>query len=128
MAIDRRRLLEQFSAAWNARDVGAAMELMTDDCEFGASVGRGPGTRYRGRSEVERAFRAFLSGEPDPGTAIGPVSYLVSEHFAVTRWTTTTRRHGEPDVVVGACDIFTFRGDAIASKDTYRKVLGEPPC
>jgi ketosteroid isomerase-like protein len=127
MSDARAALIEAFSQAWNDKDVDAAMDLMSEDCEFRASVGPEPGTAFVGRDEVRRGFALFLapSDAPEPETELAPL--LVHEDFAVTRWTS---RWPQPDgtaVEVRACDVFQFAGDRIRSKDTYRKVAGPPP-
>ena len=85
---DNEALVEQFAAAWDARDVDRAMELMTDDCWFHTSIGPSPGARYTGRAAVRSAFTAFLAPDPDPYVTTGPVATLMGAGFAVTRWST----------------------------------------
>lgn len=125
---DRESLITRFIEAWGARDVDSVMTLMAEECEFHTSVGPGPGTSYVGRTAVERAYRAFLEPPADPHVEAGPLQVMVSEDFAVTKWTSRTSRPGEDPSVVAACDIFVFDGDRIGSKDTYRKALGPAPC
>jgi ketosteroid isomerase-like protein len=127
---ERAALLEQFTAAWEAHDLDALMALMTDDCRFRASVGPEPGSTFDGPDEVRHGFALFLGRarvlDPEPAETVTEPP-LISDEFAVTRWTTRVRHSIGPPFVVSACDIFTFAGAQIASKDTYRKVSGNPP-
>lgn len=121
---DRAALLEAFTEAWEARDVDALMALMAGDCSFRASVGPEPGATFAGRAAVRRGFEQFLGGPaPSPVPDTDTEQPLVSEDFAVTRWTTRIpQAGGGPPVVVRACDVFEFDGEHISVKDTYRKV------
>ena len=125
--IGREALLQAFAEAWTARDLGGLMELMAQDCEFGASVGPEPGASFVGREQVRRGYKLFLGrpGGPVPETTMAPT--LVNEAFAVTRWTSRWVGPDGAPVEVQACDVFEFEGDRIKRKDTYRKVGGELP-
>ncbi len=126
---DRIALIESFASAWTARDVDALMALMAQDCEFRASIGPEPGMTFTGRAAVRQGYELFLG--PGGSSTTEEEEMLVSEDFAVTRWTSRTSgpgpngAPGSVDVVVRACDIFEFTGDRISRKDTYRKSV--PP-
>jgi ketosteroid isomerase-like protein len=121
---DRLSLIEAFTEAWTAGDLDAVMDLMADDCQFGASVGPEPGTRFVGRDAVRRGFSLFLAADgPPPESENAPV--LVGEDFAVTRWTLRLPSADGPPTVVRGCDVFEFDGDRISAKDTYRKAPGQ---
>ena len=128
---DRIALIESFARAWTARDVDALMALMAQDCEFKASIGPEPGTTFTGRAAVRQGYERFLGPGGSTTTTTEEEEMLVSEDFAVTRWTSRapgSGPNGSPgsvDVVVRACDIFEFTGDRISRKDTYRKSV--PP-
>lgn len=122
---DRAELVDRFSAAWDAKDIEALMELMAEDCMFRASVGPEPGLTFLGREAVRRGFAQFLSaGNGSPAPETETEAPLISHGFAVTRWTSWLRTPDGPAVVVRACDILGFEGDRIKFKDTYRKVSG----
>ena len=127
---ERAALLARFTAAWEARDLDTLMALMTDDCRFRASVGPEPGATFDGPDEVRHGFALFLGRTPasdaEPAETVTE-SPLISEEFAVTRWTARIPHPDGPPSVVRACDIFTFAGPQIACKDTYRKLSGNPP-
>jgi ketosteroid isomerase-like protein len=124
---DREQLIEAFTAAWNAKDLDAVMDLMADDCAFRASVGPEPGRSFVGRDAVRHGFSLFLGPDvgPPPDTECAPT--LVHRDFAVTRWTLRWPGvDGAPGIETRGCDVFEFDGDRISVKDTYRKVA-EPP-
>jgi len=113
------RLIEEFGAAWSARDVDALMELMAPECEFRASVGPEPGRSFVGREEVRDGFAAFLAPTDGPPPDTESLPLLVGPDFAVTRW--IARVDGAP--VVHGCDVFEFSLGRVRLKDTYRKVV-----
>jgi ketosteroid isomerase-like protein len=125
MTDDRRvALLEAFSAAWNAKDLNAVMDLMADHCEFRSSVGPEPGTHFAGRDEVRRGFEIFLKPSDAPQPQTVHEEMLVTGDFAVTRWTLRMPGADASSSDVRGCDVFEFDGDRIKLKDTYRKVAG----
>ena len=124
----RRKLLAAFSAAWDARDVDALMDLMAPDCEFRSSVGPEPGGVFLGPKEVRRGFELYLAptgASTEVDVAMAP--HLISERFGLTRWTATSRHTDGTTTVVQACDVFEFEGALIRTKDTYRKTFGTLP-
>ena len=120
----RAELVGRFTDAWNSQDLEALMELMTDDCMFRASIGPEPGATFIGRDEVRRGFEQFLAGSDGPAPRTETEKPLISDNFAVTRWTTYLAGSDDPPLVVRACDILGFEGNRIKFKDTYRKVAG----
>lgn len=125
---NRAELLDRFSAAWGAGDVDALMTMMTETCVFRASVGPEPGATFSGPDDVRRGFSLFIgAAATDSGVQTDTEDPLITEDFAVTRWTSRYPRSDGPPVVVTACDILGFEGDRIQFKDTYRKVSGDLP-
>jgi ketosteroid isomerase-like protein len=120
----RERLIQAFTDAWNAKDIDAVMALMADECEFRASVGPEPGTRFVGRDEVRRGFSLFLGPSTGPEPSTEADEPLIHGDFAVTRWTLRWPHGDGAPADVRGCDVFEFEGDRIKVKDTYRKVVG----
>jgi ketosteroid isomerase-like protein len=113
-------LLERFMAAWNARDVNALMSCMSDDCEFLSSAGPDPaGTRYRGRDAVNAAYAALFDNFPE--AAWTNARHFVIADRGVSEWRFVGRDREGRAVDVYGCDLFTFDGDRIRTKDSYRK-------
>ncbi len=113
-------ILDAFCAAWNRHDVESLMLFMTDDCVFESSAGpEACGTRYVGRDAVRRGFADAWEAFPD-------AQWNNARHFwsgdrGLSEWVFTgTRSDGQQHEVTG-CDVFTFRGDKIAVKNSYRK-------
>ena len=115
--------LEAFCACWNRHDIEGLMPFMTDDCVFMSSAGpEACGTRYTGRDAVRRGFMAVWEMVPDAQWNNG--RHLISGDRGMSEWVFVgTHRDGHRIEVTG-CDVFTFRGDKIVVKDSYRKQRG----
>jgi len=113
-------VLQAFADAWNRHDVDALMSFMTDDCVFEASAGPNVcGTQYVGREAVRAGFAEVWATFPD-------AQWVNARHFVhgergVSEWTFAGTRSDGTRVEVNGCDLFTFRGDKIALKNSYRK-------
>lgn len=113
-------LLQAFADAWNRHDIEALMTFMTDDCVFEASAGpQVCGASAVGRDAVRRAFQEVWMTYPD-------AQWNAPRHFVcgdrgVSEWIFTGTRQDGARVEVNGCDVFTFRGDRIVVKNSYRK-------
>jgi ketosteroid isomerase-like protein len=118
MTVER---LQAFAEAFNQHDADAVMRFMTDDCVFVLSWGPEiHGARFEGRDAVCAGFLAVWETYPD-GQWSQPHHFVTGDR-GVTEWIFTgTRAHGTR-VEVNGCDVFTFRGDRILVKDSYRKI------
>ena len=113
--------LQHLLAAFNAHDLGAVMSFFTDDCVLemprAASVGaevRGVGGRAIGTGKpLRRHPRRPLRRRPPLGER-QPGLLGVAAH-----------RDGHPGRAdrFRGCDLFEFRGDKIARKDSYWKLV-----
>ena len=113
-------MLQAFAEAWNRHDVDALMSFMTEDCVFEASAGPDVcGTRYVGRESVRTGFAEVWATFPDAQWR--NVRHFVHEERGVSEWTFTGTRADGTRVEVDGCDLFTFRGDRICLKNSYRK-------
>jgi steroid delta-isomerase-like uncharacterized protein len=113
-------MLQAFAEAWNRHDVDALMSFMTEDCVFEASAGPDVcGTRYAGLESVRAGFAEVWATFTD--AQWGNVRHFVLEERGVSEWTFTGTRADGTRVEVHGCDLFTFRGDRICLKDSYRK-------
>jgi steroid delta-isomerase-like uncharacterized protein len=119
-------LLQAFADAWNRHDVDALMSFMTDDCVFEASAGPDVcGTSAKGRDAVRSAYLEVFATFPD-------ASWNSPRHFVcgdrgVSEWIFRGTRKDGTHVEVNGCDLFTFRGDKIVVKNSYRKNRAAPP-
>ena len=117
-------LLQAFADAWNRHDIEALMTFMTDDCVFQASAGPEVcGASWTGRDAVKSAFQEVWATYPDAKWS-SPRHFVCGER-GVSQWTFSGTREDGTRVEVDGCDVFTFRGDKIAVKDSYRK--NRPP-
>jgi dienelactone hydrolase len=114
--------LEAFAQAWTRHDIDALMSFMADDCAFHASAGPdASGTRYIGREAVRAGFVKAWTDFPD-------AQWTRARHFVqgargVSEWTFVgTRASDGQRVEVDGCDLFTFQGDKIRVKDSWRKM------
>ena len=113
-------MLQAFADAWNRHDVDALMSFMTDDCVFEASAGPDVcGTLYEGRKAVRAGFSEVWATFPDAHG--GNARHFVCGNRGVSEWIFTGTRADGTRVEVNGCDVFTFRDDKIAVKNSYRK-------
>ena len=113
-------MLQAFADGWNRHDVDALMSFMTDDCVFEASAGPDVcGTLYEGRKAVRAGFSEVWATFPDAHW--GNARHFVCGNRGVSEWIFTGTRADGTRVEVNGCDVFTFRDDKIAVKNSYRK-------
>ena len=113
-------MLQAFADGWNRHDVDALMSFMTDDCVFEASAGPDVcGTLYEGREAVRAGFSEVWATYPDAHW--GNARHFVCGNRGVSEWIFTGTRADGTRVEVNGCDVFTFRDDKIAVKNSYRK-------
>jgi len=116
----REDILRPFAKAWNNRDIDILMSFMKDDCLFIVSMG--PDicvARYTEMHTVRTAFSKVFTTFPDAHWSGG--HHFIFEDRGVSEWTVTDTRANVTRVEVNRCDIFTFRGNKIAIKDSFRK-------
>lgn len=113
-------LLQAFADAWNRHDIDALMAFMTNDCVFEASAGAQVcGTSCVGREAVRGGFEEVWATYPD--ARWDSPRHFVCGDRGVSEWTFRGTRKDGARVEVNGCDVFTFRGDKIALKNSYRK-------
>ncbi len=113
-------LLEKFSACWNAHDVEALLDCMTDDGIFYGSAGTDrDGNKSVGKGALRASYSELWATFPD--AAWNQVRHFVSGNRAVTEWHFTGTKADGSKVNVRGCDVFLIRDGKIAVKDTFRK-------
>jgi ketosteroid isomerase-like protein len=115
----RDRVLRDFTAAWDARDIERLMRHMTEDCVYLASVGPEPGRTYVGSPAVREGFREMLQYDANGDSKGGRV--FIAGDAGVAEWSYLKRDQNGSVVEVRGCDIVEFRGLKIARKDAFRK-------
>lgn len=113
-------ILDGFANAFNAHDVDRILSYMTDDCVFEASAGPDvDGEKFTGKEAVRKAFEDVFKTYPD--ARWDNVRHFISGERAVSEWTFTGTKPDGTKVEVTGCDLFTFRGEKIAVKNSFRK-------
>lgn len=114
--------LQRLVDAFNAHDLDAVMGFFADDPVL--ELPRGPhpwGRRFQGREAVRAGLASRFAGIPD--VHYGDDRHWVSGDRGCSEWLLTgTTLQGER-VEVRGCDLFEFRGDKIARKDSYWKLV-----
>jgi steroid delta-isomerase-like uncharacterized protein len=119
---DSIALLERFIAAWNAHDVEALLDCMTEDGVFQASAGPAPfGATAIGRAALRQAYAAIWQTYPD-------AQWTKARHFAsgasaCSEWIFVGTKADGTRVEVQGCDLFTLRDGKIAVKNSFRKQI-----
>lgn len=112
--------LQSFADAFNAHDLNAIMNAMTDDCVFQASAGPYvEGETFQGQAEVRKAFENVFKTFPDAQWS-NPRHLIIGDR-GISEWTFSGTKSDGTRVEVTGCDLFTFRNGKIAVKNSYRK-------
>lgn len=116
----RRACLERFADAWNAHDINGLMACMAADCEFRASAGtEACGAAHTGREAVRATYAAVFEAFPDAAWTNPRHTVAGDRGFSEWRFVGTDRQGVR--VEVDGCDLFTFDGDLIRVKNSFRK-------
>jgi steroid delta-isomerase-like uncharacterized protein len=112
--------LKAFGDGWNRHDVDFLMTFMADDCVFETTAGKEVcGTRYAGREQVRAAFTRVFQIFPD--AQFNTARHFVAGDRGVSEWIFTGTTVDGKKVEVKGCDVFTFKDDKIAVKESYFK-------
>jgi dienelactone hydrolase len=113
--------LDAFAQAWNRHDIEALMSFMAPACVFHSSSGPdASGTRHVGQEAVRAAYQKAWTDFPDAQWT--RARHVVSGSRGMSEWTFVgTRASDGARVEVDGCDLFTFVGDKIRVKDSWRK-------
>jgi ketosteroid isomerase-like protein len=114
--------LERLLDAFNAHDLDSVMSFFVDDCVLEMPRGPDPwGRRLEGSERVREGLAGRFAGLPD--VHYGEHRHWVSGTRGCSEWLLTgTTREGEK-IQVRGCDLFEFRDDKIARKDSYWKLV-----
>ena len=115
-------LLLQINEAFNSRDVARILAFFADDATF--LMARGPeacGRRVQGKAAIGQVladrFKVITDMRWDH------IDHFVTGDRAVSVWTVTGRGADGERLNYQGCDLYRFRGDKIAHKDTYWKLV-----
>ncbi|MBM3614707.1 MAG: DUF4440 domain-containing protein [Alphaproteobacteria bacterium] len=119
----RRATMEALMTAFNSRDLDALMACMAEDCAFHSAAGPGAeGVVHRGRAAVRAAYAAVF--DTFPQAEWGKGAHHVEGDTGLSTWQFRGTTRDGAVVDVRGCDVFTFAGDLISLKDSYRKARG----
>lgn len=118
---NRIHTLRAIAAGFDSHDLDRIMAHFTDDCVFESP--RGPeafGRRVEGIEADRAAFADRFAGIPD-------VRYTDDSHFVagdrgVSEWLLSGTAVDGTRIEVRGCDIWTFRGDKVALKNSFWKI------
>jgi len=121
----RLDVVRAVTRAFDNHDLDGIMEHFTEDALFESP--RGPdahGQRFVGTEHVRQAFAGRFAGIPD-------VRYTDGEHFVcgdrgVSEWLLSGTTTGGERIEVRGVDIWTFRDDKIAVKNSFWKIRTKP--
>jgi len=117
----RMAILREVTAAFDKHDLDGIMAHFVDDCVFESPRGgEAWGRRVEGREAVRAAFADRFAGIPD-------VRYTDDSHFVagdrgLSEWLLSGTTTEGQRIEVRGCDIWTFRDDKIAVKNSFWKI------
>lgn len=117
-------LMRAISAAFNSRDVDRIVDCFTEDGVF--CLARGPesvGRTLRGKAAIRQALADRFKQIPD--MRWDHEEYILAGDRAISLWTVRGRGGDGEALNYQGCDIYTFRGDKIAHKNTFWKIVEE---
>ena len=109
----------RFNDALNARDIDAAMRLMTEDCVFENTYPAPAGTRYSGQAAVRGFWEDFLRGSAEARFEIEEVFGTADR--VVMRWKYHWIDRQEQAGHLRGVDVYTITAGLIAEKLSYVK-------
>jgi len=114
--------MDTFAQAWNRHDAEALISMMTADAVFETAAGPEKfGARHVGREHLRRAFSAVWEAFPD--ASWNDANHVAFGDRGFSEWTFRGTDRNGAVVEVRGVDLFVFRNDKIARKDTFRKTL-----
>jgi ketosteroid isomerase-like protein len=109
--------VDAFNEAFNAHDVDAVMERMTEDAVF-ESTSPPAGERHEGAAAVRAAWEAFFAASPTAHFDAEDV--IVAGDRCVVRWIYTWQDDGSAGSIKGV-DVLRVRDGKVAEKLAYVK-------
>jgi ketosteroid isomerase-like protein len=114
--------LKALVEAFNAHDLDRIMSLMTEDVVLEMPRGPDPwGRRYTGAAAVRDGLGSRFKGLPD--VHYGDDRHFVDGDMGISQWTLTGTMPTGEKIEVRGCDFYTFRGDKVARKDSFWKIV-----
>ncbi len=114
---DVRAAVERFNEGFNAKDIQAVMQCMTEDCIF-ESTAPPDGGRFTGQEAVRSCFQSFFESSPE--AEFEGEEMFVAADRCVVRW---VYRYGDGATAghVRGVDVIRVRNGKVAEKLAYVK-------
>jgi ketosteroid isomerase-like protein len=113
----------EFGNAWNSGDADLVASFFADDGVYHASVGPDHlGKSYVGNEEIRRGIKAFFERFPDG--RFENLKVVVAGDLGSFEWDFVATDASGKSVTTAGCDLLTFRGDKVISKNAFRKAKG----
>jgi ketosteroid isomerase-like protein len=113
----------EFGNAWNSGDADFVASFFADDGVYHASVGPDHlGKSYVGNEEIRRGIKAFFERFPDG--RFENLKVVVAGDLGSFEWDFVATDASGKSVTTAGCDLLTFRGDKVISKNAFRKAKG----
>ena len=106
-------VVDRFNAAWDAHDLDAAVEMISDDCVFDATSPTPDGQRFTGKAAIRAAWKPIFD---DPDSRFTAEESFATGSRVVVRW-----RYDWPGGHVRGVDVYAVRDGKIAEKLAYVK-------
>ncbi len=115
---DTAEVVKKFNTAFNAHNVNAVMDAMTDNCIFESTSPAPDGVRYTGADHVRAYWEKFFANSPD--ARFETEEMIIADDRCIVRWMYHKTKDGKPWHLRGI-DVFRVRRGKIAEKLSYVK-------
>jgi ketosteroid isomerase-like protein len=126
MAMSKTMTLEratEFGNAWNSGDADLVASFFADDGVYHASVGPDRlGMSYFGKEEIRKGVKAFFERFPDG--RFENLKVVVAGDLGSFEWDFVATDASGKSVTTAGCDLLTFRGDKVISKNAFSQGQG----
>jgi ketosteroid isomerase-like protein len=106
-------IVDQFNAAWNDHDLGAALALTSEDCVFESTSPAPDGQRCVGHDEISAAWEPIFTS---PHSHFSVEDSFVAGDRLVQQW-----RYDWGDGHIRGIDIIVVQGGLVTAKLAYVK-------
>ena len=108
--------LMAFAKAWSSGDLNKVMQFFKEDCVYQPSVRNGNTIAFKGKLTVRRAIANMMEFDSSVSSKVENIH--VHQDFGFWEWEYIK----DNGTKILGCDVFSFQGDKIVSKNTLRKV------
>jgi uncharacterized protein (TIGR02246 family) len=106
-------IVDQFNAAWNDHDLGAALALTSEDCVFESTSPAPDGQRCVGHAQIRAAWEPIFA---QPHSHFSVEDSFVAGDRLVQQW-----RYDWGDGHIRGIDIIVVQGGLVTAKLAYVK-------